>query len=102
MFVFGAGAIYDENDAYIIDTIINYYDSNQLVAHLENHRIESYDESKLIQEIEKKLKIQNGNYHVFMVPIVYANDDEISTALEEQFRKKGIVKKFNGFTTQTI
>ena len=67
-FIFGVGAIYDENDARIMDTIINYFDEKQLVAHLENHyRIESYDESKLIQEIEKKLKIQNGNYHVFMV-----------------------------------
>ena len=94
-FVFGIGAIYDENDARIMDTIINYFDSNQLVAHLENHyRIESYDDSLLIQEIEKKLKIQNGNYHVFMVPIVYANDDELEMGPEEQFRKKGIVKKF--------
>ena len=94
-FIFGVGAIFDENDAHIMDTIINYFDEKQLVAHLENHyRIESYDESKLIQEIEKKLKIQNGNYHVFMVPIVYANDDELEQAPEEQFKKKGIVKKF--------
>ena len=85
-FIFGVGAIYDENDAHIKNTVINYFDTRQFVAHL--------DESKLNQEIEKKLKIQNWNYHVFMIPIVYASDDELSMTPEEQFNQ---VARLGGF-----
>lgn len=94
-FIFGIGSIYDEEDELIMNTLLSFFDNNNENGFLMNHyQIESYDKSSLIQEIERKLKIANGNYHVFMVPVVYANEDELNDAPEYQFTKRGIVQKF--------
>lgn len=94
-FIFGVGSIYDEEDEILMNGVLSYFDNTRDSGFFMNHyRIESYCDSSLIQEIEKKLKIANGNYHVFMVPVVYAEDDDLKNAPEPQFNKKGIVRKF--------
>lgn len=101
-FIFGIGSIYDEEDEILMNGVLSYFDNTRDSGFFMNHyRIESYYDSALIQEIEKKLKIANGNYHVFMVPVVYAEDDELKNAPEPQFNKKGIVKKFMKWTSIT-
>lgn len=101
-FIFGIGSIYDEEDEALMNITLSFFDNTRDCAFFMNHYIiESFENSVLIKEIERKLKIGNGNYHVFMVPIVYANADELNDAPEGQFSKKGIVKKFMRWDTIT-
>lgn len=102
-FIFAIGSIYDHEDDLIMNTILAYFNNNQENAFLLNHHVvENYQSSKLIQSIESKLKITNGNYHVFMVPIVYTADPKIlNSAPEAQFMKTGIVNKFMKWPTIT-
>ena len=97
-FVFALGRIYDEDDDTKMSAIMNYFNDESGSAYLENHyRVESYQSSPLVQEIEKKLRIGNGNYHVFMVPIVYADDAQLKEAPESQFKRKGILDKYTSW-----
>lgn len=97
-FVFALGRIYDDDDDTKMSAIMNYFNDESGSAYLENHyRVESYQSSQLVQEIEKKLRIGNGNYHVFMVPIVYADDTQLKEAPEAQFRRKGILDKYTSW-----
>lgn len=101
-FVFGIGCIYDEEDETLMNTILSCFNNSRDSGFFMNHyRVESYDTSALIQEIEKKLKITNGNYHVFMVPIVTADGEALKKAPEGQFSRKGIVNKFMKWQTIT-
>ena len=94
--VFATGAIYDANDNKIMNTILGYFANNMESAFLKNlHRVEAYDKSELVKNIEKKLNISNGNYHVLLVPIVYANDEEVlSHAPEPKYSISGICDKY--------
>ena len=94
--IFGTGAIYDSEDDKIMNAIMAYFVNNQESGFLMNHhRVESYINSKLIQDIESKLHIDNGNYHVFMVPIVYATDENVLLAAPEpKYRVSGIIDKY--------
>lgn len=101
-FIFGIGAIYDEEDEAIMNTVLSMFNDNRDGGYFGNHyQVESYENSALIQEIEKKLKIGNGNYHVFLAPVVYAKGDELKQAPEAQFTRFGIVNKFMKWQTIT-
>lgn len=102
-FIFGIGAIYDEEDDKIMNNVMAYFNNNHENAFLMNHhRVEGYLESKLIQEIERKLKLDNGNYHVFLVPIVYTSDPKIlSQSPEPKYSVSGIVDKYMKWQTIT-
>lgn len=94
-FVFALGRIYDKEDDAKMAAIMSYFNDNNENAYLDNHiRIDSFNSSPLIQEIERKLRIGNGNYHVFMVPLVYADEKDLQYAPEPQFKRKGIVDKY--------
>lgn len=93
-FIFATGRIYDSEDDTKLSAIMNYFVDNGENAYLDNHYRTVNYQSPLVQDIERKLRIGNGNYHVFMVPVVYADDELITRAPEPQFKRKGIVDKF--------
>lgn len=101
-FVFALGRIYDDDDDAKMQAIMNYFNDEGDHAYLENHyRVESYSTSPLVQEIEKRLRLGNGNYHVVMVPIVYAEDNMLDQAPESQFKRKGILDKYTSWESIT-
>lgn len=101
-FVFALGRIYDSDDDAKMQAIMNYFNDEGDHAYLENHyRVESYQSSPLVQEIEKRLRLGNGNYHVVMVPIVYADDSMLAEAPEPQFKRKGILDKYTSWEAIT-
>lgn len=101
-FVFALGRIYDEEDDAKMQAIMNYFNDDGDHAYLENHyRVESYQSSPLVQEIEKRLRLGSGNYHVVMVPIVYADDKMLEQAPEPQFKRKGILDKYTSWEAIT-
>lgn len=93
-FIFGVGSIKDEEDDAFLAAVLGYFNNTNESGFLMNHyRVLDYT-SPLIVELENKMKISSGNYHVFMVPVVYADENELMNAPEAQFRRKGPVKKF--------
>lgn len=92
-FIFAIGSIKDEEDDELLNTVLSYFENNNESGFLMNHyRVLDYND-KLVIELENKLKIANGNYHVLLAPIVYASDEELNNAPELQFKHKGPVKK---------
>lgn len=101
-FVFAIGRIFDDDDNVRLKGVLDYFVDNGENAYLDNHyRVDSYKESALVKEVEKKLRVGNGNYHVFMVPIVYADDEALKLAPEDQFARKGIVDKYTSWDSIT-
>lgn len=96
-FVFATGRIYDAEDDIKLSAVMNYFVDNGENAYLDNHYRTINYQSPLVQDIERKLRIGNGNYHVFMVPVVYADDELIKRAPEPRFKRKGIVDKFTSW-----
>lgn len=101
-FLFAVGRIFDDEDKLKMDSVMSYFSDNHESAFLNNiYKIESYKDSELVVEIEKKLRIGNGNYHVIMVPIVYANDLQLEYAPESQFKRAGILDKYTSWEAIT-
>lgn len=92
--IFSMGAIYDEDDEIKMNTIRNYF-NDESEAYLLNHvRIEDYQSSQFIKYLEAELRIGNGNYHVFLVPIVYCDESDLINAPEKIYQHTGIIAKY--------
>lgn len=95
IFVFGKGAIYDEEDDRVFEKVLSLWanDIHGRAFLINNYLVEDYRDSVLLQTLEKQLFIVNGNYHICMIPLVLV-DADISEAPELELRKHGIVDKF--------
>lgn len=93
--VFSIGCIFNQNDQTKLNEILKCFENNGNVGFLMNyHKVMTY-EDPLVQAIEKKLEIGNGNYHLFLVPIVQTKDPKIlQCAPEQKYSFSGTVDKF--------
>lgn len=100
LFVFGKGAIYDEDDDKVFERVLScFHNEIHGSAFLINKvLIEDYRDSSLLQTLEKQLYIANGNYHICCIPLVL-NDADITAAPEKKFAKHGIIDKFMQWST---
>lgn len=82
--VFSIGCIFNKNDQVKLNEILKLFENSGNYGFLMNyHKVMTY-EDPLIQAIEKKLEIGNGNYHLFLVPIVQTKDPDILSNAPEQ------------------
>jgi hypothetical protein len=99
-FVFGKGAIFDDDDDRTFNTVLNAFinDFHGKGFLINQVLIEDYKESQTLQELEKKLHISNGNYHMCLIPVVL-NGADLTQAPEPMFRKLGPINKFMQWST---
>lgn len=93
--VFSIGCIFNQNDQTKLNEILKVFENSGDYGFLMNyHKVLTY-EDPLIQAIEKKMEIGNGNYHLFLVPIVQTTDPEIlAKAPEQKYSYSGTVDKY--------
>ena len=93
--VFSIGCIFNKNDQIKLNEILKLFENSGNYGFLMNyHKVMTY-EDPLVQAIEKKLEIGNGNYHLFLVPIVQTKDPKVlSKAPEQKYSYSGTVEKF--------
>ena len=90
-FVFATGAIFDKHDKAFLDEIYDFFD-----IHADNylgcyHVIYSYN-TDIIKKFENHQAIANGNYHICVFIVVYADKSLLSKAPEKLFKYTGIVE----------
>lgn len=90
-FIFATGAVFDKHDKSFLDELYSFFD-----VHAEQylgcyHFIYSY-ETDIIKKFENLQAIANGNYHICVFVIVYADKNILSKAPEKLFGYSGIVE----------
>ena len=90
-FIFSTGAVFDKHDKQFLDEIYSFFDvhSDQYLGCY--HFVYSY-ETDLIKKFENLQTITNGNYHICVFVIVYADKDVLKHAPEKLFSYSGIVE----------
>jgi hypothetical protein len=92
-FLFSLGCIFDENDRKYINEIIDVFTDNKHSGFLKNYyRIASYTDD-MIKAAEKKLAVENGNYHILLIVLVFDGAD-FENAPETEFKRAGIIQHF--------
>lgn len=89
--LFSIGRIFDRNDQNFMESVMNYFNKNNEMYLSAKHDVMNYSD-ELIGKIEKQIGIENGNYHIMLVLIVYASDEELLESPEFLFNTSGIVK----------
>lgn len=88
--LFSFGRIFDNNDKAFHSTVNNYFNKDNEIYLDCRHDTMNYKD-ELIQKIERQIGIENGNYHLLLVIIVYGKTDTEEPP-EELFSVTGIVK----------
>lgn len=90
-FIFATGAVFDKHDKAFLDEIYSFFDvhSDQYLGCY--HFVYSY-ETDIIKKFENLQTIANGNYHICIFVIVYADKTLLSSAPEKLFSYSGIVE----------
>lgn len=90
-FIFSTGAVFDKHDKAFMDELYSYFDvhSQQYLGCY--HFIYSY-ETDLVKKLERLQAISNGNYHMCVFVIVYADKKYLDDAPEPLFGHSGIVE----------
>ena len=89
--LFSMGRIFDRDDQAFYKTVNNYYNTDNEMYLDCHHDIMNYKDD-MVQKIERQIGIENGNYHLLLVLIVYGKDDELKDPPEYLFSTSGIVK----------
>lgn len=89
--LFSLGRIFDRDDQQFFASVNNYFNQENEMYLSCNHDTMNYKDD-LIKKIEKQIGIDNGNYHLLLVLIVYADEDELEHPPEFLFSTSGIVK----------
>lgn len=88
-FIFSTGAIFDKNDKAFLDSVIDFFNSNNNSYLPCVYKTYSYT-SDVIQKFEKLEAIGNGNYHMVCFIICYATNETLPFAPESMFSHRGI------------
>ena len=93
--VFSIGCIFNATDQNKLNEILKLFENSGNYGFLMNyHKVMSFNDP-LIQAIEKKMEIGNGNYHVCLITIVQSRDPKVlSSAPEEKYKYSGTIEKF--------
>ena len=90
-FIFSSGCIFSDKDKEILDSILTYFDSgNPLGKYILNKKLFTNYEDAKMKEIESKLSIVNGNYHICAVIGVYDTAD-LKCAPESALSRHGLI-----------
>lgn len=90
--LFSIGKIFDAMDSEFFYYVIDYFNKETQSIYLGCRYKVLNHKQDIIKKIEKKIHIENGNYHVLMVIIVYAKESKLDDAPEDLFNNRGIVK----------
>ena len=93
--IFSIGCIFTEKDREKLNEILKCFENDGETGFLMNYKnVMDYD-APLIQELEKRVEIGNGNYHVCLITLVTTNDKSIlANAPEKQYGMSGVVNKY--------
>ena len=89
--LFSMGRIFDKDDQEFYKTVNNYFNKDNEMYIDCIHDTMNYKDD-LIQKIEKHIGIENGNYHLLLVIVVYGKKEELEKPPEYLFASEGIVK----------
>lgn len=89
--LFSIGKVFDKDDRSFMDSVLNYFSKPNECYLACRYDVLSYKNST-VQEIENNIAVENGNYHILLVVIVYADKDELEESPEFMFNTSGIVK----------
>jgi len=91
--VFSTGCIFDENDQNMMNSLMTIFHNDHRTGFLDNiYKIYSYQEP-LIQKLEDKMAILNGNYHICLFTLVFKSAD-LDESPEGQYFKHGLINKY--------
>lgn len=93
--IFSIGCIFTEKDREKLNEILKCFENDGEVGFLMNYKkVLNYDD-KLVQAIEQRMEIGNGNYHVCLISLVSTSDKDIlAKAPEKQYSVSGIINKY--------
>ena len=90
-FIFSSGCIFSDKDKEMLNSVLAYFDStNPSGRYLLNKRLFTNYEDAKMKEIESKLAIVNGNYHICAVVGVYDTAD-LNAAPEHALSRHGLI-----------
>ena len=89
--LFSMGRIFDKNDQSFFKTVNTYFDTDSGI-YLSCHRDVMNYKDDLVKKIERQIGIDNGNYHLMLVLIVYGKEEALENPPENLFASAGIVK----------
>ena len=90
--LFSTGKIFDVFDSEFFEEVLSYFDRDAGSVYIGcRYKVSNYEDTT-VKRIEEKLALENGNYHLLAVVIVYATEENLEDAPEELFAARGIVK----------
>ncbi len=89
--LFSMGRIFDKNDQSFFKTVNTYFDTDSGIYLNCHHDIMNYKDD-LVKKIERQIGIDNGNYHLMLVLVVYGQEKALEDPPENLFATAGIVK----------
>jgi hypothetical protein len=93
-FVFATGRIFEQTDRVILHKILNYFDHSEKTFIPCEYSVRTY-EDKGVKDLEELYDIDNGNYHILLVPYVLCmNEADLVNGPEEVFRKVGPIDAY--------
>ena len=98
-FIFSKGCIFSDSDEKRLNEVLEYFNSLSPVYLNNKYVIMDYTQSG-IEAIEKKLLIEQGNYHICLIIGVYDSAD-ISKAPEKEYAKHGLISYYTSWQDVT-
>ena len=94
-FIFATGMVFNQQDKERADEIFSLFEPQANNAVLHNfHKLYNY-ETPLIQAIEERMILGNGNYHLCLILVVNTDDpDVLAHAPEDRFKTPGVIEKY--------
>ena len=89
--LFSMGRIFDKDDQSFFKTVNTYFDTDSGVYLSCHHDVMNYKDD-LVKKIERQIGIDNGNYHLLLVLVVYGKEKALENPPENLFASAGIVK----------
>ena len=90
LIIFTTGAIFDSNDKAFLDEVMTYFD-NRNSEYLGCQAVVYSYNTDIVQKFENLYALANGNYHICMFVICYADQEDLKLAPENTFTHRGIV-----------
>lgn len=91
-FVFSTGAIFDEEDTSRLDGILKCFRNMPNKSYLKNRYFLLDYTNPLVQKIETKYSLINGNYRIMCAVLVSADDEGLKMAPSHELSNRGIAK----------
>ena len=91
-FVFSTGMIFDEEDTSRLDNILKCFRNMPNKAYLKNRYFLLDYTNPLVQKIEQKQSISNGNYRIMCAVLVSADEESLKSAPSHELSNRGIAR----------